>query len=239
MDTILFHPPEPAGKYMTRKDYRISPVPHIYLSAQESKRTRPTIIHYHGNATDCHHMSDWAEQFTRSGWNVMLIEYPGYGPYRANGPDRAQIHRDIDILASELPRGYYHVIGQSIGTGPAASLAEKLTKRGMKIKLTLITPYSSIAELSGDYAMIPVLDILVQAGMWMFLPNDFPTLDNAMKLVQSGISVDVHHGTDDTIIPYHHAKRFGYNGCNLHTYPCSHNDILSYCTHLIMKLQNE
>lgn len=237
MDSVIFQPPEPDPEYLARKDYRESPVPHIYMPARNARPKRaPTVVHYHGNATDCHQMSAWARRFTYRGYNVMLVEYPGYGPYQAEGPDRSHVHSDIEILARSLLRnGKYHVIGQSIGTGPASELAKKLVARGMKrVRLTLITPYTSLAELSGDYVPIPVLDLFTQIGMWALLPYDFPTLQNAAGLRQDRIQVDVHHGTDDEIIPYYHARRFGYNKCDLSTYPCSHNDILSHCTDFII-----
>lgn len=234
MDSIIFQPPTPDSAYLIRKDYRESPVPHIYLPARNN-HSGHTIIYYHGNATDCHQMSTWAQQFTHRGYNVMLIEYPGYGPYHADGPNRTQIHHDINILTRKLSRKErYHVIGQSIGTGPASELAKKMIMQRIPLqRLTLITPYTSIAELSGDFVLVPVLDLFTRIGMWMFMSDDFPTLDNAVGLAQVGIPVEVHHGANDEIIPYHHAQRFQHNGCKLHTYPCMHNDILEYCNSLV------
>jgi hypothetical protein len=263
MDQYIFQPPRPSLTYTSNHPtYYTQPVPHLLLIGKLD-----TIIIYHGNASDSEIMSRWASLFNNNGrgHTVILVEYPGYGPY-SGPPDRSVVHNDVYKLAkhiyrpnqrlrsssslssssSNLSSRRYHIIGQSIGTGPAALLATQLHKLGkIPASLTLITPYTCISDLAGDIVgnvvgpvgpVGPVVRMLCNTFMY----NDFTPFEYCQNLRHSlpHLPIYIHHGTKDEIINYSHAKQFDNIGCNLKTYDCSHNDILQYATaHIVQDLK--
>lgn len=224
IDSLLYPAPPPSYK-RTHSNYYSHPVPHLYFS---SRKDSSTIIFYHGNGSDCGLMQSWTNVFVDNGYNVMSIEYPGYGPYKGT-PDSDHILSDVNKLARYLRTlpaggGTIHVMGQSIGTGPASELAKYIVNLA---SLTLITPYISISTLAHDY--LPVFG-------YYLARDSYTTLDNAKTVLKRRSPVYIHHGTQDELIGYHHALEFLCMGCTLFAYEnMDHNSILSVATEHILK----
>ena len=226
IDGLLYYPPE-SSYTADIPGYGTAPVPHILCQSQPQQRRRlqRTIIYYHGNAVDCGQMREFGQYLANeAGCNVMLIEYPGYGPYQMGqgnssirtGPSSQQIRDDVKVLARHLlhSNNMYYVMGQSIGTGPAAYLSRKIKKQCLG--LLLLTPYISFRTLARDYSIL---------GMLVY--NYFTPLNDCKE---TKIPVRVYHGTQDEIIDYSHAVQYNMlPHVALHSYHCTHNDIIDHC----------
>ena len=68
-----------------------------------------------------------ADTFGPAGFEVRIVEYPGYGA-RAGSPSEAAFFEAAEaafdaVVAEAVPKRPVYVLGESIGTGPACHLA--------------------------------------------------------------------------------------------------------------------
>lgn len=157
---------------------------------------KKVVLYFHGNAGD---LSGWqyvAQDFHTIGWDVLIIDYRGFGKSKGSLSEQA-MYSDARACYDYLLQRQYapeHIViyGRSIGTGPAVDLAAQVTHGG----LILETPYSSLSELAHE--KMPFL--------FPKLISKYP-FDSQSKL--SGLSAPVFlvHGDRDGLIPYAHSQR--------------------------------
>jgi pimeloyl-ACP methyl ester carboxylesterase len=147
--------------------------------------------------------------------SVFILEYPGYGS-RPGSPGKAS----FDAAAAEayrwLRKAYPNipvcVVGESIGSGPASSLA-RLDRKPDKI--VLIVPFDNLASVAKDH--MP----LIPAGLILL-----DRWDNVEALRGYGGKVEIYGASDDRIIPVRHATNLAKSLPNavFHEIPGGHND---------------
>jgi alpha-beta hydrolase superfamily lysophospholipase len=97
--------------------------------------------------------------------SVYVLEYPGYGdrPGKPSIPQIDEAAREAYRIIRELhPSTPVGVVGESLGTGPAAHLA--LAARPPD-KIVLITPYDNLAGVGRDH--VPYLPVrLILGSAW-------------------------------------------------------------------------
>ena len=223
IDTYLYMPPSPSYNAQ-HPYYKVSPVPHLGKYNIGSKKLT---VFYHGNATDSGRMA--LRILDTLGDNIILPEYPGYGIYKPGlSCDTSIILDDVTKLAKWLIDQKYdvHVIGESIGTGPASSLAKKLSYKGRLVALHLLSPFYSLKRLANDYTCL---------GLGHLVYDSYPNYHNIDRIKRP---VFIYHGKDDSIISYQHALQLSKKAnVKLYSYHCDHNDIWD-CAHseLLRKL---
>jgi len=147
--------------------------------------------------------------------SVYIMEYPGYGR-RPGHPSKAafdaaaaQAYRD---LRQRYPKNPVCVVGESIGSGPASSLA----KQGvLPEKIVLLVPYDKLANVVGDhYPWLPAR--LILRDQW----------DNIAALSHYQGPIEIFGGVQDNLIPIKHARALAaaLPGAEFHSYPGGHND---------------
>lgn len=113
------------------------------------------ILVFHGNAGSALDRHYYPPLFDPARFDVVLFEYPGYGP-RGGSPSEALIlaeaGRALDLLRGEGP---VLILGESLGGGVACRLAGD---RGEQVGgLLLVTPFARMAEVAGrHYPWLPV-----------------------------------------------------------------------------------
>lgn len=176
-------------------------------------RPAPLMIFAHGNGE----LADyWIDEFDvpRSwGWNVLLLEYPGYG--RSQGsPSEASI-RAAALAAFDWARSDPRVdaaaivaYGRSLGGGAAAQIAAARPLAG----LILESSFTSVRPLA--------------ARMLMPGPLVRDPFDNLRALKDYRGPMLVVHGMNDDIIPVSHGRALAaaVPGAELHEVRCGHND---------------
>jgi len=124
------------------------------------------------------------------GDSVYILEYPGYG-MRAGSPSMASINRAAREAYLQLretyPRLPVCVVGESIGSGPAATLARLDSPPD---KLVLITPFDRLSRVGA--AHYPRLLV------WLMLADDW---NNEAALAHYQGAVEIYGAKDDDIIP--------------------------------------
>lgn len=127
--------------------------------------------------------------------HVLAVEYPGYGlcpgtPSVEGIKQNAQSAMDYVRNTLHWPAAKTIVVGRSIGTGPACTLAGSYDVAG----LVLVAPFSSIRNLIRDR-------IGSLAGLLSL--EDFQNTEEAAKLE---CPVFIIHGTGDSVIPFEHGR---------------------------------
>ncbi len=153
------------------------------------------VLYFHGNRTNISWYKKFAPYFTKSGYEVWMIDYPGYG--KSTGVFSEKLVNEWALLMYKLARTKFSanniiIYGKSLGTGIASHLAAIRNCR----YLILETPYYSLPELFGFYVPVYPVNRIIQ--------YQFPTFENLPKVTDPIILI---HGTNDWTVPYRNSVR--------------------------------
>lgn len=163
----------------------------FFPSANQKKRG--VVLYFHGNRNNITRYAEYASNFTQSGYEVWMPDYPGFGKTTGTfSEDR--IYKDADtlysLLSKEIQSDQIIIYGRSLGTGVASQLASQKTCR----RLILETPYCSIPGLFADvFPLYPAKRII---------RFQFPVIEYLKKIKTP---VTIFHGTIDEVIPLVHS----------------------------------
>ena len=153
------------------------------------------VLFFHGNRQNVEHYAVYPPLFTKNGYEVWMIDYPGFGKTTGSRTEERMYHdaeRMYERAIGNTDRGNVIIYGKSLGTGVASYLAAKKENRS----LILETPYYSIESLANHYAPIYPVSLLARYSFPVF-----SYLKNSTK------PTTIFHGTDDDIIPYQQSVR--------------------------------
>ena len=165
-------------------------------SVEEAHDTaRGVVLYFHGNTENVRHYARYADDFTRQGYEVWMMDYPGFG--KSTGKfSEDNLYRDALVLY-KLARSRWKpdqiiIYGKSLGTGVAAQLASVRDCR----RLILECPYYSMTSLVRHY--MPIWPV------GTMLHYKFPTYE---YLPEVAAPVTIFHGSSDGVVPYSNASR--------------------------------
>jgi len=153
-------------------------------------QSKGVILYLKGNSKSIKGWGKFAVDFTRLGYNVLMVDYRGFGKstgkrsQKAIKRDLQQIYNKIKTLTTEDRIVIY---GRSLGSGFAA----KLTSINNPRLLILDAPYYSLTKVTSRYMPFMPLSILLKYPL--------PTY-KWLKYVQCPIHII--HGTHDQLIPF-------------------------------------
>jgi pimeloyl-ACP methyl ester carboxylesterase len=149
---------------------------------------------FHGNAGQASNRAYAIPSFPAED-SVFILEYPGYGN-RAGAPSAAafnQAAREAYLFLREsYPNIPVCIVGESIGSGPASSLAALSRPPD---KLVLIVPFEKLSLVARDHFPAIVVSLLLR--------DDW---DNIGALSGYRGPVDIFGAEDDNVIPVAHAR---------------------------------
>lgn len=126
---------------------------------------------------------------------VFILEYPGYGA-RKGSPSKRAFNRSAKeaylFLRETFPDLPVCVVGESIGTGPAASLANLDQPPD---KIVLVVPFDKLSLVARKHFPSLLVSLLLR--------NDW---DNIEALKNYKGMIDIFAAEADTIIPVEHGK---------------------------------
>ncbi len=164
----------------------------LWLNA---KNARGAMLYFHGNTGTVDRWALIAEEFVRSGFDVLLPDYRGYG--------KSVGHRNEELLYSDALAWYRElekkregvklcVYGRSLGSGLATWLCSRVKPQA----LVLETPFNALADVARFHsAFIPVKALLKYS------------FDNTSHLAKARCSVLIAHGDKDKVVPYRLGKQ--------------------------------
>jgi uncharacterized protein len=173
----------------------------------------------HGNAGQASHRLYAMPCFAAED-AIFVMEYPGYGQ-RSGVPSKESFNQAAAEayyhLRETYPQTPVGVVAESLGSGPAASLATSPTPPD---KLVFIVPFARLVDVAADH--FPAF--LVR---WV-LQSDW---DNGAALAHYQGPVDVFGAKEDRVIPVHHARALAeaVPGANLVVFEGGHNDWAAGC----------
>jgi len=147
--------------------------------------------------------------------SVFILEYPGYGD-RKGVPSKASFNKAAEeaylLLREVYPEIPVCVAAESIGTGPALSLAG-LDKKPEKF--VLIVPFDKLSSVAEEHFPAFLVRLMLKDN-W----------DNVEAISKYNGPVDIFGAERDTIIPLHHAKALAgsYPGSKMVIIQGEHND---------------
>jgi uncharacterized protein len=156
-----------------------------------------TILIFHGNAGNISHRLDTIAIFHNLGYNVMIIDYRGYG-LSEGSPGEQGTYRDAEAAWKYLTRkrkldpGRIVIFGRSLGGAVAAWLAVEKHSAGLILESTITSVANRGAEL---YKFLPVR---------LLARINYDTLGRIDKL---RCPLLVIHSPDDEVVPFHHGKQ--------------------------------
>jgi alpha-beta hydrolase superfamily lysophospholipase len=203
-DYILFHP-EPLSKKYKYQFLEKHDEINIFFNKQTTLNVirfktndslpKGVVLYFHGNRKNIGWYARYAENFTKNGYEIWMLEYPGFGKSTGKFIEREIYEYALQLYKlarTNYPPENIIIYGKSLGTGIAAELA---SVRDCKY-LVLETPYYSMTSLVAHY--FPVYPVN------QMLHYHFPS----NKYLQNVTApVIIFHGTDDGVVPYSNSKR--------------------------------
>ncbi|SHE47592.1 alpha/beta hydrolase [Pedobacter caeni] len=118
----------------------------------KARLTNGLIFYLHGSNDGVNVWGKIAPFYTRLNYDIFILDYRGYGKSGGKVSSESQLSDDIQMVYGNLRRIYSEsiiiVMGQSIGTGPAAILAANNNPKA----LVLQAPYYSISDWISNVA---------------------------------------------------------------------------------------
>ncbi len=156
----------------------------------KSREPKGVVFYLKGNSKSIKGWGKFAVDFTRHGYDVLMVDYRGFGKSTGRRTQKA-IKRDMQVIydkiRQQVDEKYIILYGRSLGSGFAAKLASMNNPR----MLILDAPYYSLKHVAKKYIPFMPLSLLLKYPM--------PTY-KWLRYVQCPIHII--HGTDDHLIPY-------------------------------------
>jgi pimeloyl-ACP methyl ester carboxylesterase len=189
-------------------EVRALEVPHqAQAPPKPDKRAKPeppkpvrTIVHFHGNAETVDDNMTLAHELAKRGFDVVLVEYRGYGRSRGVRPTEEALYLDAEAVLDVLAQrgvGPERVVlyGQALGSGVAVEMA----KRGRGARLVLVAPLTSTVDLARR--VVPFLPL-----SWVIVDR----FDNLGKAPSVEAPTLIVHGDIDDVIPFEQGERLSH-----------------------------
>lgn len=154
------------------------------------------LILAHGNAGNISHRQSLYQTWLHLGFNVLSFDYRGYGKSEGR-PSEAGTYEDLRAVVTwALQNGYSRdrilLLGKSLGGGVASEVA----KDGNTAGLILHSTFTSIPDVGAE--LFPFLPVRLVSTIQH---------DTHSKLRALHQPVLILHSPEDSLIPFHHAKR--------------------------------
>ncbi|MFP2997098.1 alpha/beta fold hydrolase [Spongiivirga sp. MCCC 1A20706] len=155
-----------------------------------AEKPKGVVLYLKGNSKSIKGWGKFAVDFTRNGYDVIMVDYRGFGKSTGRRSAKA-IKHDLQLVYDKIKKRvaekYIILYGRSLGSGFAAKLASMNNPR----MLILDAPYYSLTKVTARYMPFMPLSVLIRYPL--------PTY-KWLKYVQCPIHII--HGTHDKLIPF-------------------------------------
>ncbi|MEQ8705382.1 MAG: alpha/beta hydrolase [Phaeodactylibacter sp.] len=165
------------------------------LLFRSDSSSRGVVLYLHGNRGNLSRWGHMHRPFTQRGYDVLLIDYRGYGKSTGK-PTESGLYQDGEAALQWLLQ-YYEarkiiIYGRSLGSGVAAYLAA----RNPHQLLILETPYDALTNVIQHQALLPLPGCIFR--------HHFPTY---RYLPAAEGPIYILAGSHDRLIPLYLSKR--------------------------------
>jgi len=154
------------------------------------KQPRGVVLYLKGNSKSIKGWGKFAVDFTRHEYDVIMVDYRGFGKSTGKRSQKA-IKHDLQFIYNKIrervSEEYIILYGRSMGSGFATKLASMNSPK----MLILDAPYYSLTKVTSRYMPFMPLSVIIRYPM--------PTY-KWLKYVNCPIRII--HGTQDKLIPF-------------------------------------
>ncbi|MEM9483379.1 MAG: alpha/beta hydrolase [Cyanobacteria bacterium P01_F01_bin.116] len=149
-----------------------------------------TLLYLHGNSENIGANLGLAHRYQQMGFNVLLVDYRGYGLSPGEFPNEQRVYEDAIAAhryltqVRQIPQQKLWLFGHSLGGAIAIELAIQRPAAGLIVQSSFSSMLRAI-ELTGQYGWFPVNWILTQR------------FDSINKVPQLQLPVLYIHGLED------------------------------------------
>jgi uncharacterized protein len=151
--------------------------------------SKGTIFYLHGNGGTVDGWGSYAEPYLRMGYQVFVLDYPGYGKSGGKIADEETLFKDVqaayDSVCRWVPEKDVMALGYSLGTGLATRLA---STRQPKLLMLHAPYYNLTAMMHYRFPIIPTFLLRYKINTNEYLPK-------------CTMPVVIFHGDADEVIP--------------------------------------
>lgn len=175
-------------------------IPCLFLPEQDSHHL---LLFFHANYEDIgntYQLMTYLRQYLKL--NILAVEYPGYGIYKASSPSAEIIIEDSEIIYGFLTNvmgideSALIVMGRCIGSGPAVHLASKYAPGG----LILMSAFTCLKEAVDN------ISSKILGGLSSLVSGLFKDRFRNVDLIgEVDCVVCIIHGKEDEVIPWEHS----------------------------------
>lgn len=181
-------------KYPNQKfqEYNLEKEPGVNISGIHFniENSKGVVVYLKGNSRSIKCWGKFAIDFTRIGYDVLMVDYRGFGKSTGKRTEKS-IKDDLqyvyDRVREQVPEKHIILYGRSLGSGFAAKLASVNHPR----MLVLESPYYSLSKVTRRYIPFMPVSLLLR----------FPVRTYKwLEYVKCPIKII--HGTNDKLIPF-------------------------------------
>ncbi len=174
------------------QEYNLEKEPGVNINGIHFKIDQPkgVVFYLKGNSKSLKGWGKFAIDFTRQGYDVLMVDYRGFGKStgkRTEDSIKEDLQYVYDKVIEQVPEKYVVVYGRSLGSGFAAKLASTNQPR----MLVLESPYYSLAKVTKRYIPFMPVSLLLR----------FP-IRTYQWLKYVSCPIKIIHGTNDKLIPF-------------------------------------
>ena len=154
------------------------------------------VLHLHGNGVNMGANVNQAYRFHTLGWDVLMIDYRGYGRSQGGFPSEAQVYEDAEtawnylVLKRGMNPGEIFIYGHSLGGAIGLELAVRHPEAaGLIVESSFTSMRDMVNWLHGYFRIFPVNLLLTQR------------FDSIRKVKSLQMPVLFIHGTADCTVP--------------------------------------
>jgi alpha-beta hydrolase superfamily lysophospholipase len=151
------------------------------------------VMYLKGNSRSIKGWGKFAIDFTRLGYDVIMVDYRGFGKSTGKRTERAiknDLQKVYDRIKSRVDQKYVVIYGRSMGSGFATKLASTNNPR----MLILESPYYSMMHMAKRY--IPFMPISIALRFPIKTYKWMQYVNCPIKII---------HGTSDKLVPFNNA----------------------------------
>ncbi len=174
------------------KEYNIASGKGVNINAIHFKIEKPrgVVFYLKGNSRSIKGWGKFAIDFTRQGFDVVMMDYRGFGKStgrRTEGGIKKDLQTVYDLIKEQVAEKYIILYGRSMGSGFAAKLASLNNPR----MLILESPFYSLTKLTTRFVPFMPMSLIMRFPIRTY---------TYLKYVNCPIKII--HGTSDKLIPF-------------------------------------
>lgn len=179
------------------REYAIKTMDGDTLSAClfSAAKSRGLVFYLHGNGGDLQSWGNVAANYTAPGYDVFMMDYPGYGKSTGRIKGLQQLFDAVGaayaFIKPNYPESRIIILGYSIGSGLAAQLASQSHPQ----RLVLLAPYYSLTDLvKVHFPYVPAFILKYRINTYQYIQH-------------TPAPITIFHGDNDELIYYGSSAR--------------------------------